>query len=142
MGKKAKDAKAAYESALEKFKAGGGVVGKRRQEKADAKRDKEGGKRRKRAQDPNAPKKPQTAYWLWMSENREKLTKEVGTKDVAAVSKLAGERWTALDAKLKVPFEKKAKVLKEAYDKALKEYKATKGDAAGYDDDEEEDDAS
>merc|ERR1712117_298520 len=114
--------------------------GKRRQEKADAKREKEGGKRRKRTKDPNAPKKPQTAYWLWMSENREALTKELGTKDVAAVGKLAGERWTALDAKLKVPFEKKAKDLKEAYDKALKEYKATKGDAAG--DEEEEDDAS
>merc|ERR1711920_701191 len=140
MGKKAKDAKAAYESALEKFKAGGGVVGKRRQEKADAKKEKEGGKRRKRAKDPNAPKKPQTAYWLWLGDNREKLMKEVGTKDVTAVSKLAGERWKALDAKLKTPFEKKAKDLKEAYDKALKEYKAAKGDAEG-DDDEEEDDA-
>merc|ERR1719189_1688453 len=124
--RKANDAKAAYESALEKFKAGGGVVGKRRQEKADAKREKEGGKRRRRSKDPNAPKKPQTAFWLWMSENRETLTKELGTKDVAAVGKLAGERWTALDAKLKVPFEKKAKTLKEAYDKALKEYKAAK----------------
>merc|ERR1711920_111354 len=141
MGKKAKDAKAAYESALEKFKAGGGVVGKRRQEKADAKREKEGGKRRKRAKDPNAPKKPQTAYWLWLGENREKLLKELGTRDVTAVSKLAGEKWKALDAKLKVPFEKKAKDLKEAYDKALEEYKATKGDAAE-DDDEEENDAS
>merc|ERR1711920_974766 len=128
MGKKAKDAKAAYESALEKFKAGGGVVGKRRQEKADAKREKEGGKRRKRAKDPNAPKKPQTAYWLWLSENREKMFKEVGTKDITAVGKLAGERWKALDAKLKVPFEKKAK--------DLKEYKASKGDAAGDDEDE------
>merc|ERR1711920_788727 len=140
MGKKAKDAKAAYESALEKFKAGGGVVGKRRQEKADAKREKEGGKRRKRAKDPNAPKKPQTAYWLWLSDNRDLLTKELGTKDVLAVSKLAGERWKALDAKLKAPFEKKAKDLKDAYDRALKEYKATKGDAEG--DEDEEDDAS
>merc|ERR1711920_1138562 len=76
--------------------------------------------------DPNAPKKPQTAYWLWLGENREKLLKELGTRDVTAVSKLAGEKWKALDAKLKVPFEKKAKGLKEAYDKALEEYKATK----------------
>merc|ERR1719330_293165 len=138
--KKAKDAKAAYESALEKFKAGGGVVGKRRQEKADAKREKEGGKRRKREKDPNAPKKPQTAYWMWMNDNRDALTKELGTKDVTAVGKLAGERWRALDAKLKAPFEKKAKDLKDAYDKALKEYKATKGDAEA-DDEEEEDEA-
>merc|ERR1719226_411871 len=99
--KKAKAAKASYESEMEKFKAGGGIVGKRRQEKADAKREKEGGKRRKRAKDPNAPKKPQTAYWLWLSENREKMFKELGTKDVTAVSKLAGEKWKALDAKLK-----------------------------------------
>merc|ERR1712113_1226122 len=93
----------------------------------------------KRAKDPDAPKKPQTAYFMWMTDNRAALQKELGTNDFAAVGKLAGERWKALDAKLKVPFEKKAKDLKEAYDKAMKEYKATKGDAAGDDEDEEDD---
>merc|ERR1712176_1669469 len=94
----------------------------------------------KREKDPNAPKKPQSAYWIWLGENRPALMKQVGGKDVTQVSKLAGEKWKALDAKLKAPFEKKAKDLKDAYDKALKEYKATKGDAAGEED--EEDDAT
>merc|ERR1719162_2220884 len=75
---KAATLKKAYEAAMEKFKADGGVAGKRRAEKAAAKNEKSG-KRAKKEKDPNTPKKPQTAYWLWLGENRAALTKEVGS---------------------------------------------------------------
>merc|ERR1712176_416149 len=86
--------------------------------------------------DPNKPEKPQTAYFLWLGENRASLSKEAGG-DVTKVSKLAGERWKALAEKAKAPFEKKAAELKAVYDKAMAEYKKTAGDAGGDDEDEE-----
>merc|ERR1719251_724383 len=133
--KKASEAKEAYETAMEKFKAQGGVAGKRRQEKAEAKKDLAAKRARKANKDPNKPKKPQTAYWLWLGENRAALSKEVGGSDVTKVSKLAGERWKALPEKTRAPFEKKAAELKATYDKAMEEYKKTAGDA-GEDDEE------
>merc|ERR1719401_2152477 len=131
---KAATLKKEYEAAMEKFKADGGVAGKRRAEKAAAKMEKDGKRARKAEKDPNKPKKPSTAYWLWLGENRAALLKEVGGKDVTKVSKLGGERWKALSEKEKVPFEKKAAAARAEYEKAMEEYRKTAGDAA---DDEE-----
>merc|ERR1712238_283113 len=103
-------------------------------EKKDAKNEKSGKRARKADKDPN---KPQTAYWLWLGENRAALMKEVGGKDITKVSKLAGERWKALAEKAKVPFEKKAAELRKEVEKAMEEYKKTAGAAAN--DDEEDD---
>merc|ERR1719195_1631453 len=127
--KKAADAKQAYEKAIEEFKAQGGVTGSGRKELLD----KRAKKRARQERDADKPKKPQTAYWLWLAENRAALAKEAGTAAGPAVAKLGGERWKNLDAKLKAPFEKKAE-----YDKALKEYKEKRG--AAVDDDEAEED--
>merc|ERR1712062_388876 len=117
--KKAEAAKAAYEKAVEEFKAQGGVLGKRRQEKAEAKSAKADKKAQRAAKDPNRPKKPQTAYWLWLAENRAELTKEIGGGKITAVAKLGGERWKALPSNMKAPFEKKAEELKAAYNTAM-----------------------
>merc|ERR1740123_2691129 len=127
--KKAADGKKAYEKALEEFKAQGGVAGSRRKEKADARKDLLDKREKKRARlerDADKPKKPQTAYWLWLSENRASLVKEAGTALGSAVAKLGGEKWKTLDAKLKAPFEKRAAGRRAKYDKALKEYKEKK----------------
>merc|ERR1719162_1502919 len=134
---KAATLKKAYEAAMEKFKADGGVAGKRRAEKAAVKKEK-GGKRAKKEKDPNMPKRPQTGYWLWLGENRAAFLKEVGGKDVTKVSKLGGERWKALSEKEKAPFEKKAVAAKAEYAKAMEEYKKTAGDDADDDEGEEE----
>ena len=114
------------------------MPGKRRQEKAEAKKAKEDKKARKAEKDPNRPKRPQTAYWLWLAENRAALTKEVGGGSVAKVAKLGGERWKALPAASKAPFEKKAGELKEAYTKAKEEYKKKHGDVGDDEEDAEE----
>merc|ERR1719479_224228 len=124
--KRAVDAKQAFEKALEEFKAQGGVAGSRRKEKADARKDildKRAKKRARLERDADKPKKPPTAYWLWLSENRAALVKEAGTALGSVVAKLGGEKWKKLDAKLKAPFEEQAAEKKSEYEKALKEYK-------------------
>jgi hypothetical protein len=130
-----------YDTAMEKFKAGGGQVGKRRLEKKEAKEGKraKSDKKAKNEADKAAgkPSKPQNAYWMWLGENREALTKEAGTAKGSVVGKLAGEKWKALPAAAKKPFEDKAAVLKAAYDKALEEWKVS--NINNEDDDEEED---
>merc|ERR550525_1616678 len=98
--KKAADAKQAYEKAMEEFKAQGGVAGSRRKEKADARKDlldKRAKKRARMERDADKPKKPQTAYRLWLGESRAGLVKEAGTTLVSAVAKLGGEKWNKLD---------------------------------------------
>merc|ERR1712085_186800 len=124
-----------YQAALDKFKADGGVAGKRRAEKAAGKKEKEPKRARKGERDPN---KPKTGYWLWLGENRAALTKELGTGKGSEVAKLGGEKWRALPEKEKAPIEKKAAALKAEYDKAMVEYKKTAGNDAGDDDDDGE----
>ncbi|CAK0910488.1 unnamed protein product [Prorocentrum cordatum] len=131
--------KADYDTAMEKFKASGGQVGKRRLEKKeakDAKADKKAKKDRARKASLK-PARPASAYWLWLGENREALAKEAGTAKPPVVAKLAGEKWKALAAAAKKPFEAKAAELKAAYDKALQEWKSSGG---GEDDEDGEDD--
>lgn len=75
------------------------------------------GKRAKK--DPNAPKRGQSAYMLWLAEVRPRLTKPgMGVTDVA---KAAGEEWRALKDKSK--WEKLAAKDKERYEKAMASYK-------------------
>merc|ERR1719512_657436 len=138
--KRAADAKQAFEKALEQFKAQGGVAGSRRKEKADARKDLLDRRAKKRARlerDADKPKRPPSAYWLWLSDSRTALAKEVGSTKGSDVAKLAGEKWSRLDAKEKAPYEKQAAEKKAAYDEALKEYKKKHG--AGADEEDEED---
>merc|ERR1712187_196295 len=79
-----------------------------------------------------------TAYWMWLGENREKIAKSLGSAKASDVAKKAGEMWKILSAAERAPFEKKAKMEKDAYDrlistdegqKALAEKKAAKAEA-------------
>merc|ERR550525_2256793 len=65
---------------------------------------------------------PQTAYFLWLNENRAALAKEA-PGGVSEVAKLGGERWKALKPSDKAKFEKLAAEKKAVYDQAMKEYK-------------------
>jgi len=125
--KKAQEKKAAYEKAMEEFKAQGGTPGKRRQDKAAAKQDKQAkvDKKAKKAADKSSgrPTKPQNPYWLWLQENRAAIAKEAGSSSISAVAKLAGEKWKALSGAAKAPYEKKAGELRSAYEKAMEEWK-------------------
>jgi len=73
------------------------------------------------------PKRPQNAYWIWLSENRDSLTKEAGSAKGSVVGKLAGEKWKGMSAEAKKPFEDRAAELKSTYDKAMEEFKNAGG---------------
>ena len=68
--------------------------------------------------DPNKPKRPLSAYFLWMQENRETLKKE--GMSVTEVAKAGGAAWKALTDKSE--WEKKAAAAKAKYEKDMAAY--------------------
>jgi structure-specific recognition protein 1 len=56
-------------------------------------------KKSKSKKDPNAPKRPQSAYFLWFNANREEMKKENPEMGVTDLSKKAGELWKQLEDK-------------------------------------------
>jgi len=73
------------------------------------------------------PKRPASSYMLWLTENRKKIVDKLGTANVAAVGKAAGQEWTGLSAAQKKKFEKKASELKAKYAAAMEEFIAKGG---------------
>jgi len=71
---------------------------------------------------PQQPKRPQNAYWLWLSEHREELVKDAGSNAGSRVSVLAGERWRVLPAEEKEPYESAAAAMRLTYEDAMKEF--------------------
>jgi len=66
----------------------------------------------------DALKKPQSAYWLWLGDNRAKIAAIVGNKG-SDVAKKGGEMWKVASSAEKAPYEKKAKDQKDTYDKYI-----------------------
>ncbi|KAE9554192.1 hypothetical protein FO519_002613 [Halicephalobus sp. NKZ332] len=98
----------------------------KKSKKSKEKKDKKSKhKEDKKKKDPNAPKRAQTAYFLWMNENRSKITK--AGMNVAEVAKEGGALWKAMSESEKKPWEEKAKKDKERYEKEIAEYKASGG---------------
>ena len=63
------------------------------------------------------PKRPMSAYFLWMSEEgRAAAQKKLGECGVAEISKCCGEMWRNIDEKSKKKYEKKQAELKKKYD--------------------------
>jgi structure-specific recognition protein 1 len=56
-------------------------------------------KSKKKDVDPDKPKRPQSAYFLWMNENRSKLKEEFPGISVTELTKKAGERWKEVSDK-------------------------------------------
>merc|ERR1712190_292552 len=61
-------------------------------------------------------KKPLTAYFMWLNDNRERIAAMVGGKGGPEVTKKGSELWKALPEKEKAAYETKAKQKKEEYD--------------------------
>lgn len=79
-------------------------------------------KRRKKEKDPDRPKRPQSAYFLWLNENRERIKTENPGITITDISKKAGEEWK--DVKYRAKWEKLAEEAKKDYEKAMAEYNA------------------
>jgi len=85
------------------------------------------GKKKKKAKipkDANAPKKPQTAYFLWLTENRERIKQEnPDVKAGPAIVKLAGSKWAAMTDDQKKPYQERAVEAKKQYEIDFAKYK-------------------
>ena len=81
-------------------------------------------KKNKKAKDPNAPKRPQTAFFAFAAANRPKLLEanpELKGK-VTQITTLLGERWRSLTDEEKKPFVKAAIQDKARYEKQMATY--------------------
>ncbi|EPY74755.1 high-mobility group box 1-like protein [Camelus ferus] len=83
------------------------------------------GETKKKFKDPNAPKRPPSAFFLFCSEYRPKIKGEHPGLSIGDVAKKLGEMWNNTAADDKQPYEKKAAKLKEKYEKVRKSPEAT-----------------
>merc|ERR1719333_1528977 len=76
--------------------------------------------------DENAPKRPLSAYFIWMNEvGRPAYTKAHPDADIGTVGKALGEEWKGMSDKAKKPFQDKAEKAKKTYQAALEKYQKT-----------------
>merc|ERR1711971_650605 len=83
-----------------------------------------GGKRKdSKAKDPNAPKRPLSAYFFFTGEKRAEVKAENPALKMTEIAKLLGEMWKEMDATEKAPYEKKAEIAKQKYEVEKAAYK-------------------
>merc|ERR1719300_1816991 len=76
--------------------------------------------------DENAPKRPQSAYFIWMNEvGRPAYTKAHPGADLGAVGKALGEQWKGKSDADKKTYQDKAEKAKAKYQTALAKYQKT-----------------
>ena len=73
--------------------------------------------------DPNAPKRPLSAFFIFSQDERPKIKSQNASLSVADVAKAIGEKWRAAPEDLKRKYEKAAKEAKERYEIELQAYK-------------------
>ena len=76
------------------------------------------------------PKKPMNAYFIFLTESRPALVKELDAdaKTKGAVAALGSRKWNALSDSARQPFTEKAAKAKEEYTKALEAFKSAGGE--------------
>ncbi|KAB1224334.1 High mobility group B protein 1 [Morella rubra] len=98
-------------------------------------------KQKNAKKDPNKPKRPPSAFFVFLEEFRIDFKKEhPDVKAVSAVGKAGGQRWKSLSDAEKAPYEAKAAKRKTEYEKLMKAY--NKKQESTTDDGDEESDRS
>lgn len=80
----------------------------------------------KKERDENKPKRPASAFMLWLNATREQIKKENPGIAVTEIAKKGGELWREM--KDKTEWEGKANKLKKEYVEAMKDYEPPKKD--------------
>ncbi|KAF9674617.1 hypothetical protein SADUNF_Sadunf10G0145600 [Salix dunnii] len=90
--------------------------------------------------DPNKPKRPPSAFFVFLEEFRKTYKQEhPNVKAVSAVGKAGGEKWKSLSAAEKAPYEAKAAKRKSDYEKLMTAYNKKQETDDGDDDDNDHD---
>ena len=76
--------------------------------------------------DPNAPKKPLSAYFLFSQEERLKVKAEFPDYSITEVAKELGRRWATIDPALKQSYEQRYQDSRRQYEQAMAAYKPQK----------------
>lgn len=79
-------------------------------------------KKAKAKKDPNAPKKPLSAYFMFSKENRERLKEANPDAGVSDIAKLLGAEWKNVTAEEKAKYEKMAAKDKARYKEEMENY--------------------
>ncbi|CAK9178311.1 unnamed protein product [Ilex paraguariensis] len=117
--------------------------GKSKAEVKDSKLAVKKGKTKKQAKDPNKPKRPPSAFFVFMEEFRKQFKeKHPNNKSVAAVGKAAGGKWKSLSDAEKAPYEAKAEKRKKEYEKSMQAYNKKLAEGRNIADDDDESDKS
>ncbi|XP_059642612.1 HMG1/2-like protein [Cornus florida] len=107
-------------------------------------------KKAKPAKDPNKPKRPPSAFFVFMEDFRKQYKeKHPNNKSVAAVGKAGGDKWKSFSEADKAPYLAKAEKRKTdynknilAYNKKLAEEEESEKSKSEVQDDEDEEDES
>ncbi|XP_016097941.1 high mobility group protein B2-like [Sinocyclocheilus grahami] len=83
-----------------------------------------GAKGGKKQKDPNAPKRPPSAFFVFCSDHRPKVKNDNPGISIGDIAKKLGVMWSKLSPKEKAPYEQKAMKLKEKYEKDVAAYRA------------------
>uniref|UniRef100_A0A2P2KM31 HMG1/2-like protein n=3 Tax=Rhizophora mucronata TaxID=61149 RepID=A0A2P2KM31_RHIMU len=82
-----------------------------------------GRKAAKKAKDPNKPKRPPSAFFVFMEEFRQQYKeKHPDNKSVAAVGKAGGDKWKSMSDADKAPYVAGAEKRKTEYNKHMAAY--------------------
>ncbi|XP_010908531.1 high mobility group B protein 1 isoform X2 [Elaeis guineensis] len=113
-------------------------VGKR---KAAIRADKSSKRRTKKEQkvkkDPNKPKRPPSAFFVFLEEFRKQYKQEhPNVKAVSVVGKAGGEKWKSMSDAEKAPYEAKAAKRKSEYENQMSAYNKKQESVADDGDDE------
>ncbi|KAF6154365.1 hypothetical protein GIB67_026821 [Kingdonia uniflora] len=99
----------------------------------------------KAVKDPNKPKRPASAFFVFMEEFRKTYKeKHPNNKSVSVVGKAGGDKWKSLSDAEKAPYQAKAEKRKVDYNKLLQAYnkKQTEGPTNAAEEEEDESDKS
>ncbi|KAJ8269659.1 hypothetical protein COCON_G00122660 [Conger conger] len=81
------------------------------------------GSKKRKVKDPNAPKRPPSAFFVFCSEHRASLKGENPGITIGEIAKKLGEMWAKQSASDKAPFEQTAAKLREKYEKDVAAYR-------------------
>merc|ERR1719322_2071016 len=73
-------------------------------------------KKQRKKKDPNAPKRPMSAYFLFMNATRPTVRKETPDASIGEVAKILGKMWGEIDPSDKAKFDKEAAAAKKKWE--------------------------